>query len=726
MPRSKKTQRKFPAPHLRSAEIISDFQKIHPFLHSHVALVLQRLSILLAFLGIIIGNTSLVGFFLQNQLKIDTLNFFITRPSIALDIFLLSLGILFAMTRRKNIIVSLLVYILASATLGLSIFGLLSFSKLVQHSVYPLFPSFDPHVLNIFFNAAPNASLIIIFFSLALLLLQRRTTVFVSQICTILGLLILFPTIIGFIYGSSFIYSVSTSTRLVPITTIGLCVLGISLLFARASQGVMKGLTNQSTGGFFARRFIFLAVSAPIVLGWIVLGGYNLHWYNSEVRFLLLITFSILTLLIWAIFIARSLHALDVTRRYIQDNIIFLSEASKILSSSLDYRKNLRKLSDLSVTQFTDVCSIGMKNPDGQLQQFTIAYRSSRKTPWIQSAKRRIQLQALLHTKELTAAIRTGKSRLYTTFTENDIHTQDPQNKDFFSHVKALSVIIVPLITQHHPIGILQFVSSDQYHPYSTSELQIAEELASRASLAIENARLYRNAQEAIRVRDEFMSIASHELRTPLTSLKVYTEVLLHNFVGKDKKTATYLQKMDGQIINLTNLIKDLLDVSRIQVGKLAFHFEKVHLEDIAKTVVENFQLTSLNHEILLEGHITRPIIGDSDRLGQVILNLLTNAVKYSPQAKRVVMTLTQNDTSVGVTVQDFGIGIEKKHLHKIFDRFYQVNNQHRSNIGLGMGLYISSEIIKRHGGNITAESTKGKGSIFSFTIPLKQPKLSS
>lgn len=728
MPRLRKKTTKFTAPHVTSSEIIADFQKIHPFLHSHVALILQRLGILLAFLGVVIGNTSLVGFFLRNQFNIRTLNFFITRPSIALSIFLLSLGILFAMTRKKNIIVALIIYILAGTSLVFSVFGLLSHIQVVRQITYPWFAGFTPEALNRFFQAAPNATLIVISYSLALIFLQRRATIFLSQIFTLLGLLILLPTNIGFIYGSNFIYSASTSTILLPITAIGLTIVGASLLFSRASQGFMRGLTNQTTGGFFARRFVFLAMATPIVLGWLDLGGFYLHWYDVQSRFLLLVTFTILMLLVWTIFMARSLQTLDITRRYIQDNIIFLSEASKILSTSLDYRKNFRRLAELTITQFADLCSIDMKTPDGSVKQLIVAHKTPRKLRWVQSVKKRNALQKLLQSKELLAPLRTGKSQLYS-FAENQnvVRTTLPkENTEFLHQVPNTSIIVVPLIVQHQPIGIMQFVSTNPQHIYSTSEVQIAEELASRASLAIENTRLYHNAQEAIRVRDEFMSIASHELKTPLTSLKVYTEVLLHTFVGKDKKTATYLQKMDDQITNLTNLIKDLLDVSRIQVGKLAFHFETVNLEEIAKNVVENFQLTALNHKITLQGTITHTITGDKDRLGQVILNLLTNAVKYSPQANKVAVTLSEDTQSVSVAVQDFGIGIDKKHMNKIFDRFYQVGNKRRINVGLGMGLYISKEIIQRHGGTIAVETTKGKGSVFTFTIPTKQPKLSS
>lgn len=230
--------------------------------------------------------------------------------------------------------------------------------------------------------------------------------------------------------------------------------------------------------------------------------------------------------------------------------------------------------------------------------------------------------------------------------------------------------------------------------------------------------------QKAIGMRDNFISIASHELKTPVTSLKVYTEVLLRTFTAKgDKKHTEYMEKMNRQIDKLTILIQDLLDVSRLQAGRLAFREEEFSLNDVVHEIVENTNPIADDHTIIVKGKTKRTVWGDKDRVGQVLSNFLTNAIKYSPKAKKVLVTLKEEGDHAKVSVQDYGIGIDAKHLNKIFNRFYRVADTNEQTFpGLGMGLYICSEIIKRHGGEITVESVKGKGSIFSFTLPYYQP----
>lgn len=715
-----RTKRKFT--YNRSKEIIADFQRIHPFLHSHFAFLLQRFSWIFAFIALVIGNTSLVGTVLQTQFQNNSLQFVTTRPSAALAFILLGFGVLFFNT-RKNIFLAGLVYFFTISTFTLIVLCLLSFSPYVQQIIYPYIPYFKPDALNYFFHMAPNASITILFLSIGLFLLQRPKTVTFGQFVTLVGILVLLPIDIGYLYGSDFIFSISTSTKLAVSTTVALNALSFAILFSRPHQGMMAGITGQTTGAYFARRFIFLAIAAPIILGWIVLFGYNLHWYNAQSRFLLFITTSILSFLVWAVFIARSLENLDIIRRRFQDNIIFLSEASRALSSSLNYTTTLRRIAELTVPYFADWCDIQMLMPDGSLKQVALATKDTRKKE---------QIGTLLRNRLLTDAIHSGvhltlkshKPQLYPRITDEMLQASIKNKKDLqqLLRLHIRSAIIIPITVHNKTVGAIQFVLSTSGRTYTQSDLQVAQELTSRAALAIENAQLYKNAQDAIKIRDEFISIASHELKTPLTSLKVYTEVLLKKFQKEDGKTAGYLQKMDQQITNLTNLIKDLLDVSRIQLGKLTFHFEKVHFGDLVKDVVSTFQLTT-DHKIHLKGTSSHIITADRERLGQVIINLLTNAVKYSPQADTVNVTFTQTHDTVSVEVQDFGIGMDKKHIGKIFDRFYQVGSKKRANVGLGMGLYISKEIVVRHGGSIFVQSAKGKGSTFLVTLPTRLPK---
>lgn len=725
MPRQAKRRSK-PTSLARSRiDLLSDFQKIHPFIRSNLALILKRTSSLLGFFSFVLGNTSLVGLVLNLQFSNNTLDFFLMRPSTAVCLILLGIGVMLLNFRRKNIGISLVISLFSLLSFLIAVTCLLSFSPYFQQLIYQDIYFISPQILDLFFHLGPNAAIIIALVSLSLLLAQQQKYTLISQLSAIAAILIILPSNIGYLYGSNFIYSISTSTKLAVSTTIGLDAISFALLLSRSQYGLLKTITDPTTGGFFARRFIPIAVFFPLVLGWIWLGGYHLHLYSAEFQYLLLITSSIVVFLIWTLFITHSIQKLDVIRKDTQQNILFLSEASKILSSSLDYNVTLRKIAELAVPLFADWCVVEILNEKNEVRQVAIAHQNNRKKMLL---ARLLKLSDLYYRKGgRHEVLTTGKPILYPIVTDTML-AENATHKKYFHTIQKLhirSAMIVPITIHRRSVGAIQFILSDSKRNYSNAELRVAEELTARAALAIENTRLYKNAQDAIKIRDEFISIASHELKTPLTSLKVYAEVLLKQFMKQDPKTANYLQKMDDQIANMTNLIKDLLDVSRIQLGKLTFHFERIQMKDLVKDIITNYQPT-ITHKISLEGTISQLIIADRERIGQVILNLLTNAVKYSPDANNVIVKLSQNQDAVTVNVQDFGIGIDKKNAQKIFERFYQVGNKKRTNLGLGMGLYISKEIIERHGGTIAVSSTKGKGSTFMVTLPIHPPKVTS
>jgi signal transduction histidine kinase len=220
--------------------------------------------------------------------------------------------------------------------------------------------------------------------------------------------------------------------------------------------------------------------------------------------------------------------------------------------------------------------------------------------------------------------------------------------------------------------------------------------------------------------KDEFISMAGHELRTPLTSLQGYTELLHRKFAQQGNQEAqSYLAKMAMQINRLSRLIDDLLDISKIQAGKITFAEEAVDVDALVNEVVENLQQTASQHQISIEGRAQREIVGDRERLGQVVINLITNAIKYSPGAERITVHLACTPDTLTVSVQDFGIGIPKAQQEKVFERFYRVySDQTRTSSGLGIGLYIAHQIIEQHNGKMWVESVEGQGSTFSFSLP--------
>jgi PAS domain S-box-containing protein len=228
--------------------------------------------------------------------------------------------------------------------------------------------------------------------------------------------------------------------------------------------------------------------------------------------------------------------------------------------------------------------------------------------------------------------------------------------------------------------------------------------------------------KEHEQIKNDFIGMASHELKTPITSIKAYIQLLLT--IYKNKTNDDFLMKslntVNKQINKLTRLITDLLDVSKMETGRLSLNCEPFILNDLLKEIVEEVQHTATQHDIVL---VTPPkvnIHADRDRIGQVITNFLTNAIKYSPESDRVEVHLSVNNNEARIAVHDYGIGISPDEQSKIFNRFYRVEGRNEQTFsGFGIGLYVAAEIVKRHNGNVWVESQKDKGSTFYFTIPL-------
>ncbi|HYT37390.1 MAG TPA: PAS domain S-box protein [Ktedonobacteraceae bacterium] len=407
-------------------------------------------------------------------------------------------------------------------------------------------------------------------------------------------------------------------------------------------------------------------------------------------------------------------------RRQIENNLLFLSEASKILAASLDHQTTFANIARLAVPHIADWCSVDMRTEHG-IQQLALAHVDPEKMQWAQELSQKNPPDPNARSG-IPNVLRTGKPAFNPNISD-DVLVAAARDEEELALMRILgitSAMIVPLLVRGNASGAITFVTAESGRHYTPADLSMAEELASRAALAIENAHLYTEAQNAIGIRDEFISIASHELRTPITSLKVYTQVLQKQFAKRgEENLSRFLAKMDAQLNKLTLLIGDLLNVTKIELGQLAFHEEAFDLNELVTETVEQIQMTTPKHTISIGGNIPQPVWGDVDRIGQVLTNLLSNAVKYSPQADSIIVRLTSEQDSAVVSIQDFGIGIDREHQGNIFNRFYRVSNpEEKTYPGLGIGLYISHEIIKRHGGDLTVVSEKGKGSLFRFTLP--------
>jgi len=424
-------------------------------------------------------------------------------------------------------------------------------------------------------------------------------------------------------------------------------------------------------------------------------------------------------------------------RKQAEERQHVLNEVSNLLASPLDQHITLQEITHMLVPSLADYCRIAILDEQQQIRDITANHIEPEKIALVQALYEQYKDRAST-SHGIQRLLANGKAELISVVSDEVLQTvaDNPALVAVVTTLGLKSYMGVPLIARGKTIGAITFSSVQAHRSYNEEDVVFAQELARRIALALDNARLYQEAQAEIAERkqvevqlrqseerkDAFIRMASHELKTPVTSLKGFTSVLQRRLSKQgDEQALTYLSKIDRQVNKLTKLINDLLDVSKIQTGKLTYQEERFDLVALVEEIVENIQGTTPTHtlEVRKTGDVS--IVGDRDRIGQVVINLLTNAIKYSPNAKRIAICVEQDGQNARVSVQDFGIGIAEQYQDKVFEQFYQINDpEEKTYPGLGIGLHISNEIVKRHGGHMWVESSKGKGSTFYFTIPLE------
>ena len=221
-----------------------------------------------------------------------------------------------------------------------------------------------------------------------------------------------------------------------------------------------------------------------------------------------------------------------------------------------------------------------------------------------------------------------------------------------------------------------------------------------------------------------FSTMASHELSAPLTAVKLQTQLAQRRLQKRGElQLADDLTKLQEPIGQLERLVRELFDVSKMQASRLEYLREPVEMNVLLYKVADMMHQQNPTYTILVQNTQPLTLMGDTKRLEQVFINLLSNAIKYSPKKKRVELTMSASDKTVTISVRDYGLGISQEYQKHIFERFYRIDHQKQGSIGgLGIGLYIVAEVVKRHGGTITVESCRGEGSTFQVILPLEIP----
>ncbi len=249
--------------------------------------------------------------------------------------------------------------------------------------------------------------------------------------------------------------------------------------------------------------------------------------------------------------------------------------------------------------------------------------------------------------------------------------------------------------------------------------IELEGQYRDRILIAIED---ITDRREIERRKDDFLSIASHELKTPLTTIKGYVQVM-QKLLPEDisEKFKEILKKTGLYVERLNTLIAELLDVSRIQTGNIELHHEPFNFDKMVYETVDHLQAAQQSHQIIVTGQATERYNGDESHIVQVVNNLISNAIKYSPDASLVEVHLSRVSNYIKLAVKDYGMGISPEYHKRIFERFYRVGEIQQRFPGMGIGLYICDQIIKNHGGTLWVESELGKGSTFSFTLPMQE-----
>jgi signal transduction histidine kinase/DNA-binding response OmpR family regulator len=397
----------------------------------------------------------------------------------------------------------------------------------------------------------------------------------------------------------------------------------------------------------------------------------------------------------------------------------FLADASEQLSKSLDVQITLDTIARLAIPDLADWAALHVHEHQG----FRLAslYHAHGNEEAVREMLHRYPLSPDLP-HAYPHVIRTGQAELIPEFSEEVLASiaSGAENLRLLRMLMLKSQICVPLTIRGESRAALTLAFAETNRRYGPEDLTHAMELASRCAMAMENAHLFHQAQQAVGLRDEFLSIASHELRTPLSTI----QLILQSLEGTARKLNSNellpkIQRVLRQVARLAELVTKLLDVTRIGAGQLQLEIEELDFVPVVREIVERFAEPALAAGSPLRIHVPHSLIvrADRSRLDQVVTNLLSNAIKFGA-GKPVDLTLQGDASRLQLTVRDHGIGIPPEYLFRIFNRFERaVSTRHYG--GLGLGLYITRRIVEAHGGTIHVDSAPGAGAAFTINLPV-------
>ena len=402
----------------------------------------------------------------------------------------------------------------------------------------------------------------------------------------------------------------------------------------------------------------------------------------------------------------------------------FLSEASALLAASLDYETTLATVARLAVPGVADWCAVDVLGDDGELRRVATAHADPERVAWAEEIGRRYPPDPAA-SGGLHEVLRTGRPAFYPEITDEMLvgGARDAEHLELLRAVGFSSVMMVPLSAHGRAFGVITLATAESRRRFESADLALAEELARRAGLAIDNAKLYFEAREANRLKDEFLATLSHELRTPLNAILGWASMLRGGTLDETVR-ARGLGAIERNAKAQAHLVDDLLDVSRAISGKLQIETSEVDLRTVAAEAVAAARPAAHAKSIELRAEIGNAgaVTGDADRLRQVVWNLLSNAIKFTPAGGRVTLRVSRRGSDAQIVVSDSGAGIDAEFLPYVFERFTQADGTTtRTYGGLGLGLAMVRHLVELHGGTVAVESAGvGRGATFTVRLPLR------
>jgi PAS domain S-box-containing protein len=404
-----------------------------------------------------------------------------------------------------------------------------------------------------------------------------------------------------------------------------------------------------------------------------------------------------------------------------------LAQVGVVLAATLDYERTLAAVAQIAVRDFADWCMVEVMESSNDLHRLKVASADPGKTA-VADALERIQLDREL--PYLTRSVVESRLPLLASrFSDDQLEAvaQGPEHLQMLRAVRPVSVISVPLMLRDQLLGTLTFISSRPSRLYGPADLRLARAIADRASLAIENARLYRAALQATGARDQVLGVVAHDLRNPLNAISLQAAALKRSDGQLERRDPRQREAIERAARRMSRLIQDLLDVVVLEAGRLSVQRAPLSPRELVGEAAEMQQALASSSSIDLRVDVASdlpPIFGDRDRLLQVLENLIGNALKFTEPGGQVTVGATREQSGANFWIADTGRGLTGEEMARVFDPFWQASAR-SGRLGAGLGLPITKGIVEAHGGRIWVESAPGRGSTFFFSIPLA-PSLAS